>query len=111
MREGDWGDLFYIIKDGSVRVTQRNKEIRKMFKGEFFGDQALLYNCERTATVTAITEVVCLSLSRDHLTEIFGNKFAQILYKNSIRIALERSKTLKNLHAKQFSALADNISV
>jgi signal-transduction protein with cAMP-binding, CBS, and nucleotidyltransferase domain len=36
--EGENGDLFYIIKDGSVVVTQNEKELRKMHKGEFFGD-------------------------------------------------------------------------
>jgi cGMP-dependent protein kinase len=45
MKEGEDGDFFYIIKEGSVIVTQQQKEIRKMYRGEFFGEQALLYNC------------------------------------------------------------------
>ena len=35
-----------------------------MSSGEFFGEQALLYNTERTATVTSIGNTSLLSIGR-----------------------------------------------
>lgn len=38
VREGDPGDLMYIIKDGTVVCTQQGREIRRMESGDFFGE-------------------------------------------------------------------------
>lgn len=54
VNEGDPGSSFYIIKEGSVVVLKGNKEIRKMVKGDSFGEQALFYNTVRGATVKAL---------------------------------------------------------
>lgn len=62
VNEGDPGDLFYIIKDGTVSCISGDREIRKMGKGDFFGEQSLLYNSPRTATVIAIDDVRCVAI-------------------------------------------------
>jgi CRP-like cAMP-binding protein len=59
-----------------------------MEKGQFFGEQTLLYDVPRTATVVAVGDVKCLSISRDMITEALGTNLGQIIYRNSIRIAL-----------------------
>jgi CRP-like cAMP-binding protein len=43
-----------------------------MKRGDFFGEQALLYNSPRTATVVAQDEVVCVALARESLTKALG---------------------------------------
>ena len=53
VRQGDTGDHLYLIKDGEVIVYVNDKEVRRMQTGEFFGEQALLYDCPRTATIVA----------------------------------------------------------
>ena len=58
VNEGDPASSFYIIKDGTVVVLKDAKEIRKMVKGDSFGEQALYYNTVRTATVKAINNNV-----------------------------------------------------
>jgi CRP-like cAMP-binding protein len=40
--------------------------------GDFFGDQALLYNIVRTATVTALDELTCFSLERAMVKDTLG---------------------------------------
>jgi CRP-like cAMP-binding protein len=40
-----------------------DKYLRTMEKGEFFGEQALLYHTTRTATIIADGEVQCLTIS------------------------------------------------
>jgi cGMP-dependent protein kinase len=51
--EGDTGDELFIVKSGFVRVTSGGIGLRTMKAGDYFGDQALLFDQTRTATVTA----------------------------------------------------------
>lgn len=111
VKEGDPGDLFYIISEGRVLCTQGGETIREMEKGDFFGEQALLYNCMRTATITAITEVKCMAIGRNKLNTALGSQLQQILYRNSIMIAFERSTYLSKLQKSQKLKLIDLMRV
>ena len=59
--EGDQASSFYIIKEGQVSVLKGGKELRKMNKGDSFGEQALYNNTVRGATVKAIGDNVRLT--------------------------------------------------
>ncbi|OMJ87851.1 hypothetical protein SteCoe_10333 [Stentor coeruleus] len=99
--EGDPGDLFYLIKDGTVSCTQKGRELRQMFKGDFFGEQALLYNSVRTATITAITDLKCVAIGRERLTKVLGSQLQHIIFQNTKRIAMEKSEVFKQLNPSQ----------
>lgn len=38
VNEGDSADSFYMIKEGTVSIWANNKEIRKLGKGDSFGE-------------------------------------------------------------------------
>ena len=76
-----------------------------MGRGEFFGEMALLYDTPRTATVTAVSEVSCVSLGREELKDLLGNKLQQILYRNSLRHAFQQNEILKSLSQEQTDAI------
>jgi cGMP-dependent protein kinase len=105
VNEGDPGDLFYLIKEGSVSCLAGGKEVRKMFKGDFFGEQALLYNSTRTATVVAAETSKCLGLNREDLKVALGESLEQIIYKNSFRIAVDKNPLLQKLTKIQTESL------
>ncbi|CAG9327699.1 unnamed protein product [Blepharisma stoltei] len=111
VNEGDLGDLFYIIKDGSVYCLEEGREIKIMAKGEFFGEQALIYNNERTASIVAIDNVKCVGIGREKLSKVLGNHLEHIIYQNSIMIALERSSILRLLKKDQLLRIADAIHI
>jgi len=73
-RQGDPGDKFYVVKSGEVEgvVTGEKAETFTLTCGEFFGERALLKNEPRAATMTALTQVCCLVLSRDDFTILMG---------------------------------------
>jgi len=52
-RQGDTGDMFYVIVEGAVGVVKDGRPIAKLLAGEFFGETALLFTDERTATIAA----------------------------------------------------------
>lgn len=111
VNEGDPGNLLYIIKKGTVSCLKAGSEIRKLWPGDFFGEQALLYNTPRTATVTAVGKVTLLSLGRDDLNIAFGSHLQQIIYRNSKRIAIEKSKVLKYLNKSQIDSIIDKMDI
>jgi CRP/FNR family transcriptional regulator, cyclic AMP receptor protein len=65
VREGDPGDTFLIVLDGSAIVTTDGVAIRSLGAGDFLGEISLLDGGPRTATVTAESAVSALSIDRD----------------------------------------------
>lgn len=62
VRQGDVGDRFYVVEDGTLSVTVGGHAGHTVEPGGFFGEIALLRAVPRTATVTARTDCNLLSL-------------------------------------------------
>jgi cGMP-dependent protein kinase 1 len=109
--EGDSGDLLFIIKEGNVVCTQQGKEIRKMTKGDYFGEQALFYGSPRTATVIATDEVACLALGREDLSACLGANLMLIIYKNTMRISFAKNSYMNKLVQSQLEKLINEMEI
>jgi CRP-like cAMP-binding protein len=64
IREGTTGGDFYLVTDGSVRVTVDDADLATLGAGSSFGEMALIDGGSRTATITAASPVSTLALSR-----------------------------------------------
>jgi MFS family permease len=74
MREGEPGDHFYLIVDGSAAVSVQGAPRPPLHRGDCFGEIALLRDSARTATVTAQQPLSTLTLGRqEFLTAVTGN--------------------------------------
>ena len=109
--EGDPGDIFYIIKEGTVSCSIENIEVRRLGQGEYFGEQALLYTNQRTATVTALSHISVLSIGAEELIQVFQSKLQDVIYKNSQRIAMERNQLFRCLTSQQIESCIGTMEI
>lgn len=72
--QGSPGDKFYVIFQGRVRVTQkegqRERQLRILNTGDYFGEGGLLFKRPRSDTITALEPTVLLRLSREDFFEL-----------------------------------------
>jgi CRP/FNR family cyclic AMP-dependent transcriptional regulator len=74
--EGDDGDEFFVILDGTATVRRHGRKITTLGPGSGFGELALLERALRNATVVADTDMELVVVGRREfatlLDEVFG---------------------------------------
>lgn len=68
IKRGDKADGFYMIYKGKVKVTipdseKRERQLAVLYAGDYFGEEALFENRNRSANVTAVEDCVLLFIS------------------------------------------------
>jgi CRP/FNR family cyclic AMP-dependent transcriptional regulator len=69
-RQGESGQEFFVIIDGTAEVLRNDAPIAELGPGEFFGEMALLDEDRRTATVRAISPMKVLVMTRNSFRTI-----------------------------------------
>jgi serine/threonine-protein kinase len=73
LKQNETGDTAYIIQQGHCEAFKieagRKVTLRKMGPGEVFGETAVLTEGPRSASVVALDDVTCMTVSRESLTE------------------------------------------
>ena len=78
IREGEWGEIFYIIEQGTAIATKVLKpglppEVVKNYHiGEYFGELALIRGEPRAANIIATTQLKCATLDRRAFKRVLG---------------------------------------
>jgi cGMP-dependent protein kinase len=111
VREQEKGSIIYIIKKGEVVVSIDGVQQRILGPGEYFGEQALIYKSLRTASVDAIGNVILLSLNSKELENLLGNELEYVIYKNSVRISIEKSHHISKLQKHQKEKIVEAVKI
>ncbi|KAL1518772.1 hypothetical protein AB1Y20_003056 [Prymnesium parvum] len=86
--QGEVGDKLFIIKEGEVSIMREEetrylstkgknaREIDHLYRGQYFGERALLKNDPRMASAIAAKKLVCYSLSKSDFDQMALTKNA-----------------------------------
>ena len=90
IREGEWGDIFYLLVDGEAKATktltpgQPPEEVKSYSPGDYFGELALLRGEPRAANIVAKTKLSCITLDRHAFKRMLG-PLDEILQRNAAK--------------------------
>jgi cAMP-dependent protein kinase regulator len=73
IKEGDEGNCFYLVEEGSAAAVKGNQEVMQYAVGDYFGERALLKNEPRAASVIAKSNCVVVSMDRHSFKRLLGN--------------------------------------
>jgi len=72
LREDEMGEAFYILVEGGVSVTRRNRLLNTLSSGDCFGEMAYIKGRQmpRSATITANTEITMMKIMPEQLAQL-----------------------------------------
>ena len=62
-QEGAGGAGFFVVEDGQAQVSVNGEQRGTIGPGDYFGEIALLTGSDRTATITATSDMVCWGMT------------------------------------------------
>lgn len=106
--QGDVGDVFYVLEQGSVDYIVNGANVNTSSDGSSFGELALMYNSPRAATVVATSDCILWALDRITFRRILleGTSKKRAMYEHF----LKEVPVLQSLSSYQRSKLADALS-
>ncbi len=96
IKQGDEGDYFYIIVSGKCIVTRETPLNRDGIKlaelgvGDTFGEEALIAEAKRNATVTMLTDGVLMRLNKQDFRELMNEPLLQWVNYDQAREIVQR---------------------
>lgn len=74
INQGDLGTEFFVIKSGSAKVEVNGNMVANLKGGDYFGEQALLRDDPRNASIVAATKIEALKITRDQFVKLGLNE-------------------------------------
>lgn len=78
IREGEWGDIFYIIEQGTAKATKVLKPglppdtVKEYAVGDYFGELTMIKGEPRAANIVATSLLKCATLDRKSFKRVLG---------------------------------------
>lgn len=105
IREGDDGDYFYVLKEGAAAVSQMNDSgesvIAYLVRGDSFGEDALLSNNVRNATVTMMKAGRLMRLSKSDFSELLKQPVVEWASPGKASIAVRAGAGVIDVRTKE----------
>lgn len=92
LREGEETDDAYIILEGEIEVTKKNKQVALLKENSIFGEIAMVDSRPRTATCTAKTDVTLGMVTRQNYKQLLKHRPEAI--NPLLRIVTDRMRNL-----------------
>jgi len=87
--EGEQGDQFYVIKKGSATVSRKgamgqDKEMATLKEGDYFGEEALVGETTRNASITMLSDGELMCLNKDTFQQLLQMPVLQNISKINV---------------------------
>jgi CRP-like cAMP-binding protein len=101
IKQGDEGDYFYVMVSGKCAVTREtplNKEgikLAELTVGDTFGEEALIAEAKRNATITMVSDGVLMRLAKQDFRELMNEPLLQwVSYEQAREVVARGGKWL-----------------
>jgi CRP-like cAMP-binding protein len=90
VKEGEKGDRFYVIQNGHCHVTRRGdrgstQTLAELGPGHYFGEEALIGDTVRNATVTMASDGILMSLGKDDFKRLLEEPVVQYIKESELK--------------------------
>lgn len=89
IRQGETGDYFYVIKQGQARIDQivdaESQHLKKIGPGDSFGEDALISDKKRNATVTMLSSGILMRLGKEQFNHLLVKPSSEYVTLDEIR--------------------------
>lgn len=120
IRQGDPGDYYYIISEGRCAVSRKPSarsddiKIAELGIGDSFGEEALVSNSKRNATITMQSAGVVMRLAKDDFVQLIKTPTLQALtYKEAMALIEQGGQWLDVRFADEYrdGAIAGSVNI
>ncbi|MFQ5935565.1 MAG: cyclic nucleotide-binding domain-containing protein [Acidiferrobacterales bacterium] len=118
--QGEVGDYFYIVKEGHCSVSRRSETsaqasvLGELGEGDSFGEEALLSEAPRNATITMTTDGVLMRLSKQDFEELLQGPLVRWVSRQDAKQMLNSGSGLLDVRTEdeyKHSALKGSINI
>jgi len=98
IRQGDKGEHFYVLQQGTAQVYSRSEQgqeqpLATLSAGKFFGEEALISDSPRNASVKMITDGSCMKLDKASFNRLLKEPILNIVSAKKVKaMQLENPK-------------------
>ncbi|XP_061134744.1 cGMP-dependent protein kinase 1 [Syngnathus typhle] len=112
MRQGAFGDTFYIINKGQVKITEKKagdeeQVVSKLSERQWFGEKALWGEDVRAVNIVATSDVACLLIDRETFRDIIGGMVFDSSHEVQQNTACKDESQVKHAASLASSNLSD----
>ena len=120
IRQGECGDYFYTLHEGSCAVTRQDtpdgeeRLLAELHDGDSFGEDALVSDAKRNATVSMLTDGMLMRLAKEDFIELLKNPLVRhVDYEQAVAMVDDGAVwvDVRTPDEYKYSALEDSVNI
>ena len=120
IRQGEDGDYFYTIQNGKCAVTRRDtpqaedRLLAELSNGDCFGEEALVSDVKRNATVSMVTDGVLMRLAKEDFVELLQKPLIRYVDYEKAAVMVDEGAVwvdIRNAEEYDLGALEDSVNI
>jgi CRP-like cAMP-binding protein len=106
VRQGDPGDYYYVVKDGRFGVARKDEQgriqvLNELKRGAVFGEEALLLDAPRNASIVALGDGLVMRLPRSEFEQLLKKPMLQYVSAAEARAMLKAGAGLLDVRTPE----------